>query len=193
VQNGGRGLKTAVKRLLDRDFCFFTFAALGALCGALPPLLFSRSPEAEAFAGGFAHAFPADFSPKQLALAIFFQALPMLVIYYSGFGVLVRESSAAVIFIRAFFAGYCTVLASELGDLKDPLFLLLLLFFILFELLTVSFHASFAHLARAFSRGILKKRSKKAIRSFTADLLFFYGLILFFYIARGFAVALMNL
>ena len=182
-----------IKKIFRSDLTFFIFALLGALCGLLLALLSSHTENPDAFASGFAHAFPGVYTPRSIAFAVFFQALPMLIVYYSGYGILVRETAATVIFIRAFFGGYCALFAARLGDLKDPLFLLLFVFFILFELLTLSFHASFAHLARAFSRAILTKRAGKAVKSYTADLLFFSGLILFFYIARGCVVALMNL
>ena len=186
-------MKRIFGRVFPPDLLFFALALTGALFGALTAALFQEQVEVSLFAGGFAHGVPGSFSVKALALAVLFQALPMALIYYAAFGVLVRHTAGAVLFLRSFLCGYCLVTAARMGDLSEPLFLALWILFLLFELLTLSFHASFAHLASAFSSVILKKRSKRAVKRFTGDFLFFYGLILFFYIARGVTVALMNL
>lgn len=193
AEKGERGLKKTVKRILKGDLMFFIFSAMGILFGLLLALIFCRREDAPAFAGGFAHAFPGDFSPRALAFAVLFQALPMAVLYYSGYGVLVKESGCLVLFFRSFLGGYCTVAASRIGAFSQPLFAVLFVLFVLFELLTISFHASFAYLAQAFSKVIVRNKSICAIKKYTRDFLFFYGLILFFYIARGCIVALMNL
>lgn len=186
-------VKKALLRVFRPDLLFFAVSAAGALAGVLLALIAPGDVTAATFAGGFAHGLPGTFSPKDVALAVLFQALPMVLIYYSAFGILVRGTAAAVLLLRALLGGYCVTTAFWIGDFEDPIFAVLWFLFLLFELLTLSFHASFAHLAESFSKTILRKRSKYAVKKFTGDFLFFYGLILFFYIARGLIVALMNL
>ena len=184
--------KRALKRLFKGEKIFFIWLLLGVMVGVIVGILEKDLPDRAFFAGGFAHGLPGSFSLKDLFEALAFQALPLFLIFYGGFGVLCVKTACASLLFRGIPGGYVFALAVRLTDVSRGTAVLLLVLFAVFEGLTLCLHLSFAHLARAFSHVILKKKSRKATKRFTLDFLFFYGLILFFYLARGSIVAMMN-
>ena len=181
-----------LRRLFFEKGSFWLVLCSAAVFGALLGLLCRHEVTISLLAGGFAHSFPGNFSADALAKAVLWQMLPLLIMYYSAYGVLVRPTCLAVLALRGVLCGYNCLLFCRCTEFSHPISILLLCLFLLFEGLTLSLHASFAHLASSFSIAVRKGKGRNSALRFTGDLLFFYGLILFLYILRGCIVALMN-
>ncbi len=181
-----------LRRLFFKKGSFGLVLCSAAVFGALLGLFCKQEVTLSLLAGGFAHSFPGSFSADALAKAVVWQMLPLLLIYYSAYGVLVRPTCTILLALRGVLCGYNCLLFGRCTDFSDPIGILLFCLFLLFEGLTVSLHASFSHLASSFSVAVCKGKGKNGVWRFTGDMLFFYGLILFLYILRGCIVALMN-
>ena len=64
-----------------RQWFFLAALALGAVYG----VCFLETQTLKGLSGGFAHAFPAEFSARALFFALLFQGLPCLFFFLSGF------------------------------------------------------------------------------------------------------------
>ncbi len=186
-------MKGRARGVLSGRLRYFIVVALGAVIGGLLGLLFGKRAGGQSFAGGFAHSFPGSFSPSDLASAFFWQFAPLAMLWYAACGALFRPTAVLLLSIRSVLGGYVALFAWRIFFAEDRLTLLLLAFFSLFELTALALFAAFSHRAEAFSALVMKKGlRKRALCRFSSDLLFYYGLILFFYIGRGCVVALLN-
>ncbi len=180
------------KRIVADPLYFFCMAG-GLAFGCVIAAFFGKELSKASFAGGFAHGVPGALSLRDVALAFFLQAVPMLLLYYAAYGHLLRPTAAAVLAFRSIMGGCCIAASVRLFLSDDALSAVLVLLFVLFELLTLSLHLSFAYLAGHFFLSVKGQGIRKsAVGQFTGDFLFFYGLILFFYIVRGCITALLN-
>lgn len=183
-----------LKRIFFGTLSYFWACGMGLFIGGSVALLDQRIPTQGALAGGFAHSFPGDFSLSSLADAFFWQFFPLILLWYAAFGRLFRKSAVIVLLIRGILSGYWLVKASLLFANREALSLLLLLMLWLLELLSLCLCAACGQRGEGFSCGVLKNGvEKRAFWRFTEDVVFYFGLILFFYIARGCVVALLNI
>lgn len=181
------------KEMLKGRSVYFLVAVFGMAIGGLLAGCSTKELGAGAFAGGFAHAVPGVFSYADLISAALWQFAPFGVLWYAAFGALLRPTATVVIALRSVIGGYCAVAATKIFAVKDWFTILLLVFFCLFELLMITLCVSCAYRAEIFS-GLVGKLGvrKRPVAHFSSDILFYCGLIIFFYIARGCVVALLN-
>ena len=84
-----------------RQWFFLAALALGAVYG----VCFLETQTLKGLSGGFAHAFPAEFSARALFFALLFQGLPCLFFFLSGFFLFGREGNVLLLSFRCALSG----------------------------------------------------------------------------------------
>ena len=167
-----------------RERLLFVSALFGMLLGGLAALCIGEFPSTIELAGGYMHAFPAEYTFHSFSAALLYRFAPVLCLYLGGFGALCLLCGAGVLFFKGFLnAGGCLLLFRSCGHGEGFFFLFFLL--CLIGLLDLAFYYSCSRLSLLFWEATRKRCSKKALKQYTLDLLFFTGLIFFFYLLQG--------
>ena len=162
-----------------------------ALIGVCAALLTARDLTPEALAGGWAHAFPARFTPEALAGALFWQLLLPVAVTFSGWTLCCGTLGTLLLSLRAAAGGYVCCAYYSVLSRKTAGTVILWLFLLLSEILALLFLNSMARLAEQFLNAAKKGPGKAAVRRYLRDELFFTGLLLILSFLRGAAVFLL--
>ena len=170
-----------------RQWFFLAALALGAVYG----VCFLETQTLKGLSGGFAHAFPAEFSARALFFALLFQGLPCLFFFLSGFFLFGREGNVLLLSFRCALSGcFVGALCKALpGDAFSRLWAVTVL---AFEALSLCCLNSMARLGELYLAAAKKGVRRKATLRYAGDQLFFTGLVFLFYLLRGVTMRLLT-
>ena len=170
-----------------RQWFFLAALVLGVVSG----VCFLETQMLQELSGGFAHAFPAEFSARALFFALLFQGLPCLLFFLFGFFLFGRKGNVLLLFFRCALSG-CFVGALWKALPGDAFSRLWAAAALAFEVLSLCCLNSMARLGELYLAAAKKGVRKKATLRYVGDQLFFTGLVFLFYLLRGVTMRLLS-
>ncbi len=165
---------------------------IAALLGIIFGLLFApieSKLSLISLSGGYLRPFTSAFSFLWLYKALLAEWLPIAVIYFAGFSFIGRPFSALAVFSRSFLSS-CT-LALLYKQISNDVSIYLYIFICLSDCAVIGILLSLSRLSALFFHSALARFQFRKVKRYTADFLFFTGLLILFYFIKECIIAML--
>lgn len=162
----------------------------GLAVGVFVALIMKEVPSKQELAGGFMHAFPAEFSASAIRRAVTFQFLPAILIALSGAMLFCRGLGTLLLSARAALDGFIFVGFFRAAYPHDAIFYIICVYLAVIEGAALLALNSMSRMAQRFLADARRENADPPVLRYALEQSFYCGLIFALYLMRGTVVLL---